>query len=836
MTTACEKKRAASPTGEDPAVAPAPEPVPAPPSEPTPAPTDPAPPAPPPSPTPNLAACTTQVVDAGQKGSVAGVARGVYSDTKMIPSTSNPATAFTDPSAVSIKISFYNGTRFVREIVSGDGAASFVRLAFQSNGTPMVFWTLGANLKAAIRTAPLGSPGSWYASVIDTGVAPRAPEVSVNPLNQVALVYLTDTATTGRVKFLYCDAPCTNPAAFQVMAPNPYIENTNITAAQTAIGVAWCQASSTTYYPAAVYSTTGNVRYAVCKTSLSGCVSSANWTPSQVVASASVASKLLIDSSVVGDVAKVVALGAGGIVPYKMGSTLCTAAAGAFSAGSAIGGATSGNQWMSFLKDDDGKYHLAANEGVASVRYYNSTTTDPVAAWNTAGVVDTITLAAAHGGGAALDNAGLGLYLSYGTAAGTYDLKLGRVNDYTVASSSASLSRFSPDLTGNLQLGAANTHLKNTSAATTSEGVPALAYVDYSVGAAAAAKLKYALRTGPTSASPFEANLIPGTVGPAYPSLAFDELDMPWISYFDSGTNRFYLTTNSRTDGSGNWTTYEFPAIPAGAAIALPAANNTALAMRKVAGVAKPVMIVLNTNVASKGVRAAMFNPSNQSWSAVATVDGLTAGSLGGAHLTAASDSSGNLVMAFQDLNLTRVKYAYSTNGVDWSTPITLSAIGQGVGATIAVNPFTQKPAVTYYDQTNNSVYYSPCSGLVSECGLSGLWTAQRIESAAGVSGLGAASGQLLTTALAFSPTGFPWILYPRGQGNDGNLALTTNASGTWIASIHSAGVNGSLPGTPAMNFGVAGWNVAASLNAVGGLVSTYIGPGNTLYSTSCGD
>lgn len=787
---------------------------------------------------PDYTKCQSQVVDAGQKGSVAGVARGLYSDTKMIPGTSSPATAFADQSALVLKLSYWNGSKFATEIVSGDGAASAVRLAFQSDGTPFVFWTLGTAVKVAIRSAPISSPGIWNAGAIDSGTAPRALEVSINPLGQIGVVFLTDTATTGRAKFLYCDSPCTSTSGFQPMAPNPYIENTAIVAAQTATGLGWCQASSNVYYPAVTYSVTGVVRYAVCQASLGNCANSSNWTTTgSVVATGNVSSKLLLDASIAGDVAKVATLGAGGVTIYRMGTTACNLAPAAFSAGSTLGTATSGSQWMTFLKDSLGKFHLIANEGTTSVRYYNSATTDALGSWNGAGVIDTNTLAAAHGGGAAIDTAGLGIYASYPIAAVPYHLNLARVSDYTVSSTSATFSRFVPDLSGDIQLTGAGTQQRNIVIASSSRGVPATVYLDYSVGAATGAKLKYAIRTGVSSNDPWESVLVPGTASPQYPALAFDDADRPWISYFDAGTNRFYLISNSRTDGQGTWSVaYEFPAIPGGAPVALPAANATAVAMSYTSGVASPVLIVIDTNAGTKGVKAAKLNPSTQNWSAVTTLDGLVAGALGAAHLVSDFDKSGTLVIAYQDLNLTRVKYATSANGITWSTPYTVSSVGQGSGVGIKLNPLTSKPSVTYYDQTNNAVYYASCSAVASACVSSG-WSNALVDGAAGVSGLTAASGQLLSTSLNYSPSGTPWLLYPRGQGTGGHLMLgTPNSSGIWSSNVHAAGSNGGLAGSAALNFAVAGWNAAATVNSSGGLVSVYVGPGNWLYSTSCGD
>jgi hypothetical protein len=304
----------------------------------------------------------------------------------------------------------------------------------------LVFWTQGANLKMAIRSAALASAGTWSAGTIDTGVAPRAVEVSVNPLDQVGVVFATDTAATGRVKFLYCDAPCAGASTFQTMSATPFIENTNVVAAEVSTGISWCQASSTSYYPAVTYAITGLTRYAVCQNSLTNCLTNTNWTPQTIIGTGNVSTKLLLDPTVVGDVPKAVSLGAGGIIPYRMGATACTAAPAAFSAGAAIGGATSGNQWMTPFKMANGKFGLAANESTTSVRYYNSQTTDVIGAWNTAGLIETIALPAAQGGGAAVDEINKTVYLSYGTNAAPFDMRVGRIEDYTVASNTATVA------------------------------------------------------------------------------------------------------------------------------------------------------------------------------------------------------------------------------------------------------------------------------------------------------------------------------------------------------------------------------------------------------------
>ena len=780
-------------------------------------------------------ACRTSVIDQGQKGSVLAVARGTYSDTKIVPNSTSPATAYVDGAAQVIKLSYWTGSSFATEPVSGDGGASFLRLAFLSNRTPILFWVLGANVKVAIRSAPLPSPGSWQAGIVDTGVAPRAIEASVNPLDQVAVTYLTDTAVTGRPKFLYCDAPCTSTSGFQTMTTNPYIENTNLTAAQTGTGSAWCKVSSSIYYPVATYGVTGNIKYAVCMNTLANCLNGANWTATSVVATGNISSKVYLDSATAGDVPKVVSLGAGGIVPYRMGVTSCASSVSAFSAGPTIGTATSGNLWMSLMKDPASRFHLVANEGTTSVRYYNTASTDVIGAWNGAGIIDTVTLAAAGAGGAALASLQGTVYSSYATNAVPYDIKFGYVNDYSQASTGATFTRVVADQTGDLQLGVASTQTKQISMASTSLGNPAVAYVDFSVGGVAGAKLKFAFRSGPTALSAWQNVILPDAINPQYPALRFDAFDFPWISYFDASTNRFYLATNSRTDGSGNWYTYEFPAVPSGAPIALPAANNTYVATYTHAAQTDIVVAAIDNNAASKGVRVSVFNSLTRAFSAPTLVDGLLTGALGAANVSVESDLAGNIAMVYQDLSAGRLKYAMSTNGgVAWSVPATVSGVAQGAGAQLRINPTTQSPGVAYYDQTNNAVYYASCSGTISTCVSSG-WNQTIVEGAAGISGLAAGSSQMLATSLRYK-NGNPYILYVRGQANDGNLLVSTPTNNVYTSTIVARGANGALPGTPALNMAVAGWHAQFTDNASGSFTGAYVGPGNWLYSMSCGD
>ncbi len=785
--------------------------------------------------TPNLSSCTSSVIDTGQKGAVTGVGRGSFSDTKMIPGTSSPVVAYADQSAVVIKLAYWANSQFVNEVVAADGNATQVRLAMLSTGVPIVLWTLGASVKAAVRSAALPNAGTWNAGIIDTGVAPRALEVSVNPLDQVGVSFITNNTTAGRAKFTFCNSPCSSPSGFTTMSPNAYIENTNTVVGVVGTGLSWCKSSDTVYYPAVTHTVTGALRFSICQNAtLANCALNTNWSSINVVATASLNSRLLIDHTVTGDTAKVVALGAAGVTPYKMGTTACTAAPAAFSAGTAMGGATFGSQWIQILIDAAAKFHLVGNTSTTSVSYYNSTGTNFTSTWNTVGTAETITLAAANQGSATIDTTNSNLYISYGTNAAPFDLKLAKVNNYTATSNTATYTRYTPDLKGNLLVGAAGSQHRNIAVSKTSAGIPVVAYVDYSAGAVTTGKLKYAIRSGSSSSSAWDIVLVPGPIAPQMPSLVLDSNDVPWISYFDATTNRFYLVTNSRSDGQGSWNSYDFPSVPSGAPVALPSANNTAMALYSSGSTSNPVMIVTDTNATSKGIKAAMFDKTTSSFSSVTTIDGLTGGALGAAHLSAAYDSSGTIVIAYQDLSVTKAKYATSADGSTWSTPLQISSVGHGVGASIAL--YDGKPYISYFDAPNNTVYYASCSNAAVSC-TSGGWTAVSTENAAGVSALTAATGQVLRTSLQFTAAGNPFILYPRGQANDASLVINEySSSAGWDSRKLVSGINGNLPGASALNYAISGFGVEATKNAVGGTFGAFVGPGNWLYAVSCGD
>ena len=238
-------------------------------------------------------ACTTSTIDQGQKGTAAATQRGTFSDIAMIPSTSYYATVYNDPNAIAIKLSYWNGSNYVIETVSGEGAGTFIKLAFRSDGVPFVFWVSGTRVRGASRSLALTtSDGVWTGATIDTGVAPRALDASVSPNNDILLTFLTGTAATVRGKIAICPGTCASATGFLTMTPNAYVENTNVVTAGFQTGAAWCNAGSGTYYPVAVFPLTAAVRYVSCLNSAVGCLNSASWSAGNVVAAAGVAADL----------------------------------------------------------------------------------------------------------------------------------------------------------------------------------------------------------------------------------------------------------------------------------------------------------------------------------------------------------------------------------------------------------------------------------------------------------------------------------------------------------------------------------------------------------------
>jgi hypothetical protein len=810
----------------------------------------------------SCSAPTTTVIDRGYKGNTTAVGRGLYSDTKVIPGTRQPAIAYYDGSATggaaAIKISWWNGSAFQVESVAGDsrvaaGSATWVRLVFLSNGKPLIFWTTGGTtVKGAMRSAALGATGTWTAAIIDTvaGAATRALEVSVSPLDQVGVAYLTNTTTAGRARFIYCGSSCASMASFVPMtAGSDTIEASNIIAAYMETGIAWCKHDSSTYYPAVTYpgNAGANVRYASCQGALSTCVTSAGWSgqATNVVASAGVIAKLFLDSSVIGDSPKILARNAGNTLlqAFQMNQACNAAPAYTFTAGNTLGAATNGTAWADLLKSSNGSFHVVTNLAATTVQYFNSLTTNfATTTWNAAGTIDTLTLPAAGSGtgGADINNSDNQIYTSFGGAAAPFNINLGVVGDSTAASNSASAFFYThfPDLSGHIQLPLATGQTRNISVAATSTGKPAVAYVDFSIGAGAGAALKYAFRNGNTSSVGWEYRVIPNTTTPSFPSLAFDENDLPWISYYDAGTFRYYLITNSATDGSGDWSFYQFPINAKTASAVAPATDDTALAMSYTGGVAKPLMFVINsTAVGGTGVRAALFDKSIDSFTNFSTVD--TLGASFATRLTAAYDTNGNVVVAYYDITTTKVKFNYTTSGTTWlGTPPQITAAAAGrEGLSIRLNPSNSRPAISYYDRANNGVYFTYCTTTLASCSTSGNWATSTVNAAAGVSGIATPNEQLLNTSLSFDTIGTPYVLYMAGTtAATQQLGVADNAGGSFTTTVLGSSTASAVSGAATPNFAMIGFSAGSVRNAEGDYFSAYIGPNNWLYATTCGD
>jgi hypothetical protein len=814
------------PATEEPVTEPEPTP------EPTPPPPDPA----------NLSTCQSSVLDTGGHASNTNVNRGNLSDLRTIPGTSSIAIAYHDQGALSLKLAFWDGTSYVREVIAGEGlVANVISLTMVIPTTtlrPIVLWTSGTRVKVAIRSTALPTAGgTWTATTLEniSGGAPRALDASANPLGQVIVSYLTNTTTAGRAKVLVCDAPCTSGLNFLPMTPNAYVENTNITAAQVQTGAAWCKVSDSLYYPAIVFSNATTVRYGVCRNgTLSNCAADTNWTLQNVVTAANVGNSVVLNSNVADDVPKVISRASTGLIPYRMGTTACSLAPGAFSAGTTLGGANTGTAWHSADFDSTGKFHLMTNESTTSIRYYNSQSTDFIGTWNALGTAETITTVAGFVGKAVMDRSLNYFYSSYGVGAAPFNLRLVRVNNSAVASNTATFLRTTPDTHGALQVSAATGQLSQiATAADNSEGLGG-AYVDFSSGVVTTGVLKYTYKNTNSLANTWTSSIVPGPLSPQFPALAYDHLDRPWIGYFDATLNRFFLISNSRADGQGSWSSCEFPTTPSGGPAALPAANQVAVAMNYSGGTAKPVMLVLDTNTTSKGLYAARLNDLNCSWSTLRTLDSLAAGALGGSSTASAFTSSGKIGAIMYDFNTTRLKYYSSTDGDTWTSGVNISSAGAGQGASIAFEKSAEKPRVSYFDVGNSRVLLSSCSTAFASCSGNN-WTEETVESSAGITGLAAGAQQILSTQLFYDNANRAHVIYPRGALSDGHLIARSYIAPSWTESLLSTGINAALPGVNVLNFGQTGYDISGIMNSTGSFSGLHLGPGNWIYQTHCG-
>ena len=377
---------------------------------------------------------------------------------------------------------------------------------------------------------------------------------------------------------------------------------------------------------------------------------------------------------------------------------------------------------------------------------------------------------------------------------------------------------------------------RNIDVEATSDGRPGAVYVDNSGGTAAAATLKYAFRNGLTASTAWTRIVIPNVSTPMAPAIAFDHNDLPWISYYDGALFRFFLMTNTATDGSGEWSQYQFPINAKTATATAPAMDATAVAMWWSGGTARPVMIVMNSTAAGgQGVRASLFQPSSGTFSAVQTVD--TLGAAFGTRLDADWDRSGNIVLAWYDVTATRVEFSSSSNATTWlGTSAQISSPNTGrEGLSVKISPATGRPSVAWYDRAGNGVAINRCTTDLAQCGSAGNWASATVASAVGSSSVPVANEQLLSTSLSFSADGDPYVAYMTGNtATQQILGVADNLGGSWATTTLRHRPASGVAGAAGVNFDMVGFNVSSVRTGTGELVTTYIGPGNWLQATSC--
>jgi hypothetical protein len=854
----------------------------------------------------------TSTVDFGQRATTSTTLalRGAHSDIALITGTNNPAVAYSEThtaGAASLKFMYWNGSEFKYETVAGGVTATYIKLVYLPSGIPLIFWGNGATglFGAARSSASITSEGAWTALALDTSsTAIRGVDAAVNPDGEVAIFFMTNTAAASGTKSIICTSNCSTMTATNY--PAATVVDTVATATATySIGTAWCRSASD-YYPVAFYGSSANFRLATCRqANLSTC--SGNWS-SGIIGAANanrVTADMYIDETATDGTVYMTAIGATGIIPMSMPNcATATPAAtwGSVTIGTTFGAATTGSAWLNMARDASDNFHVVANDGVTLVRYFNNTAANFTAGvWNAAPSTNYpettgaagLPAAGAGRGAMIVDNTGDQVLVSYGrTAAVTPVSTWGNLvlayNECTSAtgspacasttlgSSAASTGMWwgnmAADSTGQIQ----KTSLAwpNVDVAVSETGVPAVAYVDYSVSGTAdpvvGARLKYAYRKGSSSADDWEISIIGTQSAPQSPSLAFDSNNLPWVAWNETPSAtvalRFFLATNSRTDGSGAWTIYSFPSFYAvGAVTAQPVMAQSALVMYKVGAVTKPLMVTMSSisTVAGREVRAALFDPVTRQWQnnkQIATFAGAL--TIGGASLTADADTSGNIVVAFNDMStgagqvncssLARcIRMSYTTDGgATWTSTSTSGVInGTYEMAHVKLNPLNSRPAITYFDRANNQVRYRYCNTALASCTSSANWVdlgVGIVDGGLGISGLAEATNLgVLGSGFSFTQEGMPWVVYPRGAGAVSNANLsynyvspTANVFGTPAAFYTSPGVGNLLTPVAATANNIAlSWNPSSVRSSVtGSLHTAYIAPGNFLQVTSCGN
>lgn len=855
------------------------------------------------------------LVDGGQQIGTATTSRGLWSDVKYIPLgvingsgaasgnvvqyLSDVGVAYVDSGSQALKFSFWSGGIFRTETVAGDTSAniSYVRLAFLSNspnvGLPIIFYTNGlvnnGQIMMAVRSSAVltDTTATWAIQAIDSsaGVTNRSLEISISPADQVGLVYQGVTLpTANNIRFIYCSANC-QLATNYVAQPNSGVGriDAGATAGQTHIGLRWCQMSSKIYNPAVVYGATAlTYQFAICNTGGSGnnlaaCQTSAGWTKTAATMPATgasgITSELYLDPSIIGDTPKMMIKDVGGLSMKTFSTSVAcnavvagstyTAAGTSAIVGSGV--ANYANSTLRLLKSADyvtpanERFFAVANDGTTAIKWSGSTTNSFNGVWyaNVAAAIQTVTLnvAGATNIGAELNQTTKQLISSYGTAAGTFNITLGVLSDYTSPGDPGSALNVYFNLPvedyGHFQMNAAQ--VSNTAVGTTSTSRPGGAWIDFSSGVATTGKLRYGLRVGPAGTDSWVTNTVPPVFpasSPQNPSLAFDQNDRPWIGYWDAqaaGAGRFVLATNTAPDGSGAWTSYQFPVVSAGhgVPVAQPAANATAVTMTMVGGIQRVTMVIID-NGTTPAVKAAYLTPSTGAWSVPATIESLSL--QGAAFLSADSNStSGSVATAYQNLatGSVRVKYSASTDGgltwpVNASSAFPVSSVAQGEGATVKINPVTGLPSIAYYDRANAKLYVAQCTvNCASTAAPTFAGTASWASSGIGISGLSAVgNANLLNAALTFAGNGDLYVMYNSGQLDAGSLRMIDSTKGALSSSVATtvlAGANGALSNAVATNAGVP-WGQKSVRMPNGVLATAYNSAGNFFNVLTCGD
>ena len=819
---------------------------------------------------------TTKIIDYGERALVGTASvRGAFSDIALNPVNNYPGFVFGDAGAVALKFMYWDGSKYNFEIISGGLTYNFVKIVYLTDGRPLIFWSNGATAiyMASRSTASVSEAGTWTVAAIENvaTMTTRSVEATVSPTNQVGVFYVNAAGTSARV--ILCSSGCENSANYSGMGVvGNFITNTASATAHSS-DIKFCNVGGGVYYPYVTYPGTAQSLIGRCtQPTLSACLTPGNWTTATITDGTNttganqLVAKLHIDQGSA-QAFNVVARRATGneIRAYQQAAGNCSTGALTFSTTQRLiaSGAALGNAYGNLARDSSNRWHLVLNDGTGSIRYFNELTGNLLAAWNTSNTVQTTTIAAAgftHGG-MVVDNSSDQIILTYGRTNGaTPTQTIGNVvmaysncptggtgcGATTLGSASSAtdmtFGNTPLDVSGQVQLLTAQ--LPNAvSVAVTSLGRPAVAFIDNSIGSATTGRLKYRYRSGPLSSDSWILSDIGTANSPHNVSLAFDHNNRPWIAYYDANTLRYFLVSNSQTDGSGVWNQYQFP-VPAAAAATLPAVNNVALAMSYTGTTAKPIMFISNSGAATRIVRSAIFDLETETWSANTLIDtGVNLFS----KMNADFDTSGKIVLAYHDTTNVGIRYSQSSNGGStWTAAAAIIGGTAGMGLEIKLNPVSGLPAIAYYERATNLVRYKHCTSTFASCNNPLSWAnlgAGIVESSAGVSTLtAAATDGLLSSTLTFTLDGYPWVIYSTGATGSANLNLSAVSSSSAVFSspstlIPGAHANTTTPAvaTPA-NFAVGGWNAqSVRSSATGSLFTAFIGPGNYLYMTSCG-